>query len=252
MTRTLIFWKPSRLTTRFIDDIDSMGSTCQTSHQPRVNFFPHTDLNTGSKSDRRMLTNPAQAVDCGPSTALSEILLFPSQSSPFPILRDQSLLAPEYHREYGRVQGFNPRDVSQVHSGLAWRRLRGHRSAWATSPLPFPRPLKQHRLPLRVDLCGHQPQRYRFPTWYMESECHPLLLVACNRIRLQSLTAAQNGLRVGRIPAHPVQFSRLGILRHESCLLPERLIGFEDAERVWFGVLLDPGDDRGHHGSEIA
>lgn len=72
------------------------------------------------------------------SIALSEILLL-IQSSPFPILRDQSLLAPEYHREYGRGRGFNPRKVSWVHSGLAWRRLRGQ-SAWTTSCLPLSRP----------------------------------------------------------------------------------------------------------------
>lgn len=166
MTRTLIFWKPSRLTTRFIDDVDSMGSTCQTSHQPRVNFFPHTDLNTGSKSDRRMLTNPAQAVDCGPSTALSEILLFPSQSSPFPILRDQSLLAPEYHREYGRVQGFNPREASLVHSGLSWRRLRGQ-PAWGISILPFSGPSRNTGL-RREWTCvdaSHNATGFLFGTW---------------------------------------------------------------------------------------
>lgn len=56
----------------------------------------------------------------------------------------------------------------------------------------------------------------------------------------EPLTAAKSGLRVGRIPAHLARTSRLGILRHESCLLAERLIGFEDAERLSFGVLADP------------
>lgn len=62
---TLIFWKFPRLTTKFLDGVDSAGSTCQTSHQSRVNFFSDTDLHPGPKSDRRILRNPAQAVDCG-------------------------------------------------------------------------------------------------------------------------------------------------------------------------------------------
>lgn len=150
---------------------------------------------------------------------------------PNPILRGTSRLAPEYHREYGRAGGFDPRNVSGFTVGSP-RDDSGARSSDRQSCISAGFHASHHcvmaeHVLVHPKMDGCQPQRCRLPVWSSKGECY---LIDWSTpqvwIRYPSFTAAQRG--INRRPHSGASYASFEIdcLRHESCVLADWLDGF--------------------------
>lgn len=179
-----------------------------------------------------MLRNLVQAADNGlhplhvpdpPSRPILAVPDPPGPSSPSPRISPRV-------RPRASTPGKNPRFVvgsSGVNSG----------ASLGSTILALLQTSTQHRRPPGVDCCGCQPRRCGFPSWYFEGEWRPSQ-VACNTTP-QPQCSQRRFVRSAAFRRVPCVLRDLGALCHESCVLPERLIGFEHAERMWLGSSLN-------------
>ena len=182
-----------------------------------------------------MLRNPVKGIDCGSRPLHCSRSSFPANPRRSRSSGACPLLAPEYHRESGRVGGFNPREVSPVGGGFIWRRLRGR--LWRQAFLLFcrlPHWTRSCRALVDVD-ASHDAAGFLIGNLRVNAARGRL-----SPIRHSSLTAARGGLsRRSHSGLSSASFEN-EVRGHESCVPAEMLVGFTDAERLRFEILPGP------------